>query len=467
MMKNTGLLLPQLLVSTCLLLGVTACGIYGTYKRPTDLPVEDFIRDAPPTRSDATGMGELPWQDFFTDPKLAALIDTALVRNADLQKAKLNVDKAEAALLSAGLSFAPDLGFAPSASRTFVKGTGWTDQNEYTLPLQSSWEIDLSGRLTNSYRGAKARAFQAEAYRQLTQTNLIASVATAYYTLVMLDSQLATADSTAMLWEENVRTMRLLKEAGRVTDAGVAQAEAQAYQVQGTIAELQDQIYSVENSLALLLDQTPGETIVRDTGTTPFAYPDTLEIGIPADLLSNRPDVRAAELELVSAFYDTHAARGSFLPGVTLTASGAWVNTLGDVIADPLRFVGNLAGSILQPILGKGKNISRLKVAEATQKQALLSYRQTILSAGAEVSNALHQYRTQSEIVRQRLRQIDALRRAVTGSQQLMLLSTGSYLEVITAQQQLFAAQVSCAADEFKKTQALINLYKALGGGRN
>lgn len=458
------ILLPTLSL-LCLLGTLSSCGLYGSYQRPTDLPIAEAIRDS--IAEDATeGLGALDWRDFFTDPQLVALIDTALVRNADLQKAELNVEKASARLLAAGLSLAPDLGFAPSLSRTYVEQRGWTDQNEYALPLRSSWEIDLSGRLTNNLRSARAAKFQAEAYRQLTQTNLIASVATAYYTLVMLEKQLATADSTSLLWAENVRTMTLLKQAGRVTDAAVAQAEAQAFQVRATMADLKDQIYSVENSLSLLLHQSPRHIPIRDAKEIRFAYPDTLSVGLPVNLLSNRPDIRAAELALAAAHYDTNAARGAFLPGITLTATGSWVNKLGEVIVDPMRFVANVAGSLFQPILNKGRNIAGLRVAKATRQQALLSYQQSILAAGAEVSNALYRYRTQSSVVQERARQITALRRAVSSSQQLMHLSNVSYLEVITAQQQLLAAQLSGAADEFKKTQALINLYKALGGGR-
>lgn len=461
MTKPYSLLLPLVLL-------LTGCGIYGRYERPKAIKVDGIYRtenlDDTITPQEEGTLMQLSWQEVFIDPSLQTLIHAALERNVDLKTAQLNVEKAQAGLLTAGLSFAPNLGFAPQAQRSYAQGSGWTDQNAYSLPLTASWEIDLSGRLLNSYRQSVSQARMAEERVQLVRTNIISAVANLYYTLQMLDQQLAISLATRDLWAENVRVMRLLKETGNMTEAAVAQSEAQSAQINVTISGLEAQVRSTENALSLLLHQ-PAQAIERSADMLDYSHLD-LNAGLPIQLLSARPDIRIAEENLAAAYYDTAQARSSFLPSVRLTANGSWTNSIGQVIVDPMKFVANIIGSLTQPIFNNGRNIAQLRAARATQEQAALSYQQSILAAGVEVSDALYQLQSQHAVLMSRDQQVESLERALQTTRALMNLSNVNYLEVISAQQQLLSAQLGRAADRLKLAQSVITLYKALGGGR-
>ena len=449
-----------------LLLLLSGCGIYGKYERPKELPLENSFAGATADQTDTLSIGEIPWRSFFGDPLLVSLIDTALVRNTDLQAAALNVEKANAGLLMAGLSFAPDLGFAPSVSRSHSDRFGWAKENTYTLPITSSWELDVSGRLLNGYRSAAASARQAEEYRRLTRANIIAAVANTYYSLQMIDRQLFVARDSRKVMDETAKTMEILLDAGRVTGAAVAQAKAQAKLTQVTINDLEAQLVEAENAMRLLL-MKPGMEIPRGDGEYPVPVEEQLKVGIPIRLLSNRPDVRAAEEALQVAFYGTQAARGNFLPSLTLTASGAWLNKLGEAVMDPMAFVTNLAASLFQPVFQKGRNAAQLRIARANQEQALLAYRKTLLAASHEVSNQLARYLSLAHDKVLGLEEIELRVQAEQQTLELMKLSNINYLEVLTAQSQRLNAQLGGIIGEFQRTQTLINLWKALGGGWN
>ena len=460
-MKKTFLLyiLPIVLL-------LSGCGIYGKYERPEILSPGETIIGATEAQSDTATLGRIPWRQFFGDPLLRDLIDTALVRNTDLQVAALNVEKANAGLLMAGLSFAPDLGFAPSIKRDHTSLYGWAKENTYTLPIAASWEIDLSGRMLNGYRSAQSSARQAEDFRQLTRANIIAAVANLYYTLQMLDRQLYVARDSKKVMDETAQTMEILLQAGRVTGAAVAQAKAQAKLTQITINDLEAQRVEAENGMRLLL-MKPGMVIPRGDGEYPVPIEDNLKVGIPLRLLSARPDVRAAEEALMQAYYGTQSARGNFLPSLTLTASGTWLNKLGEMVVDPMAFITSLAGSVFQPIFQKGRNIAQLKIAKANQEQALLQYEQTLLAASHEVSNNLARYLALAHDKVLGLEEIELRIQAEKQTLELMKLSNINYLEVLTAQSQRLGAQLGGVIGEFQRTQALINLWKSLGGGWN
>ena len=443
---------------------LSGCGIYGRYERPKELQVPDSIIGATMAQSDTVTIGRIPWRQFFGDPLLRDLIDSALVRNTDLKIAALNVEKANAGLLMSGLSFAPDLGFAPSISRSKNSLSGWAKENTYTLPIAASWELDISGRMLNGYRGAEASLRQAQDFQRLTRANIIAAVANTYYSLQMLDRQLFVARDAKKVMDETAKTMEILLQAGRMTGAAVAQAKAQAKLTQITINDLESQIVAAENGMRLLL-MDPGLVIPRSDGEYPVPFEDKLKVGIPIQLLSNRPDVRAAEDALMSATYGTQAARGNFLPSLTLSASGTWLNKLGEVVVDPMAFVTNLAANLFQPIFQKGRNIAQLKIAKANQEQALLEYERTILSASHEVSNYLAQYLSLAHDKVLGLEEIELRIQAEKQTLELMALSNINYLEVLTAQSQRLNAQLGGVIGEFQRTQALINLWKALGGG--
>ena len=400
---------------------------------------------------------------MFSDPQLQALIAQALENNTDLQSAQWRVKEAEATLKSARLAYLPSFNFAPQGSISSFDNANTT--KTYSIPVTASWQIDIFGGITNAKRKAKALYLQSREYEQAVKTQLIASVANLYYTLLMLDSQYEVTGETARKWEETVRTMRAMKDAGMTNEAGVAQYEGSYYAIEASLHDLEYSIREAENSLCSVLGLAPQE-ITRGSLDNQ-QLPQELAVGVPVQMLSNRPDVRSAEYSLMQSFYATNAARSALYPSITLSGSAGWTNNGGMGVSDPGKLLLSAAGSLLQPIFNAGANRANLKIAKAQQEEAKLSFRQTLLNAGAEVNNALTQCQSARAKTDLRAKQIEALTRAVESTELLMEHSSTTYLEVLTAQQSLLSAQLSQITDRFDEIQGIVNLYQALGGGRD
>ena len=443
-----------------------SCHIYNKYHRPDDVVVEglfrDTVSDTDTLAADTANFGNLPWEEVFTDPILQELIRTGLEKNSDLQSAMLQVEAAQASFNAARLAFLPSFNLTPQggvSSFDSSKGT-WT----YSAPITASWEIDIFGRVLNSKRNAKAVLMQSEAYKQAVRTQIISAIATGYYTLLMLDEQLAITEQTAETWQKSVETIRAMKVGGMVNEAAVAQSEANSYMIAASIPALRQQIRETENSLSTLLYQAP-QSIERGKFQDQ-KLPEMYQVGVPVQLLSNRPDVRSAELSLAAAYYSTNIARSAFYPNIVISGSAGWTNSAGSAIVNPGKVLLSAAASLVQPIFNHGSNIANLKAAKAQQQIAALNFQQAILNAGEEVSNALYQIQTTKETLVNRELQVASLEKAVESTVSLMTLGTSTYLEVLTAQQSLLSAQLSEVSDTYQCMVAVVSLYHALGGGR-
>lgn len=441
---------------------LNSCGIYSTYQPETEVPQNLYgLRDSL-SDGDTASLGNLPWRDLFTDPRLQTLIEIGLSNNTDLRTAHLKVKEAEASLMSARLSYLPSFYLAPEGTVSSFKGDQAT--RTYSLPLTASWEVDIFGGLTNAKRSAKAAYAQSQEYARAVQTQLIASIANSYYTLLMLDAQYEIATKTEANWKESVNATRAMKEAGMVTEAGLAQTEATYYQIHTTLLDLQEQIQQVENALSLLLAEIPQS--IRRNRLEEQRLPEKFSVGIPLQMLSNRPDVKSAELALAQAFYTTNAARSAFYPSLTLNGSAGWTNTAGALLVNPGKILVSAIASLTEPLLNRGTNRARLRIAKAQQEEARLHFTQTLLNAGSEVNDALTQYQTANEKTRWYAQQVTALEKAVKSTHLLMQHGTTTYLEVLTARQTLLSAQLNQVANRFAEIQGLVNLYQALGGGK-
>lgn len=441
--------------------GLGACSVYKSYERP-DMPVVDSLyRQAAATSADTTSIASLSWRELFTDPKLQALIETGLQNNTDLNIARLKVTEAEATLMTSRLAYLPSISFEPSGTLRSVDGNAMT--KSYDIAASASWEVDIFGKLTNAKRGAKAALEQSEAYRQAVQTQLIATIANSYYSLLMLDAQLDISERTAANWGENVRAMKALKAAGDATELAVAQSEASKLSVDASIASLRQQIDQMENTLTALLGIAPQKIDRTTIGEQRF--PTELAAGVPLQLLQRRPDVRQSEAALAQAFYATNAARAAFYPSITLSGSAGWTNAAGAAITNPGQWLFTAVGSLVQPLFNRGRNIANLRIAKAQQKEALLSFRQSLLDAGTDVNNALIQWQTARQRQQIDQQQILSLESTVRSSELLMQYSSQNYLEVLTARQTLLQAELTAVSDRFDEIQGVINLYHALGGG--
>lgn len=456
----------QIILMMCAAALFSSCGIYNSYKRPNDITVEGLYRDTVAVNdtlvSDTTNMGNISWREMFRDPKLQALIEQGLAHNTDLQNAMLQVKQAQASLMTARLSFLPSFTLSPQGGITKMENT--PSYRTWQAPINASWEADLFGNLLNTSRGAKATLLQNEAYEQAVRSQVVANIANLYYTLLMLDRQLEISEETQVKWNQTLSMMKSMMEAGMSNRAGVAQTEASCYAVAASIAEIRQTIRETENSLATLLGMTPQHI---DRGRLEDqVMPEEINAGVPLQLLSNRPDVRSAEMTLANAFYLTNKARSAFYPKISVTGTLGWTNgTTGTI--NPAEIIKNAVVSLTQPIFNRGALIANLKISKAQQEQARLNFQQTLLDAGAEVSNALYAYQTVGEKSQQRDMQVKALEDAVEATISLMNVGETTYLDVITAQQSLLNAQLTQVQDDYDYLQSVINLYQALGGGRN
>lgn len=443
-----------------LIVELSGCHIYRAYERPDVAVADSLYRQSVPA-ADTTSLASLSWRELFTDPQLQQLIETGLNHNTDLGIARLKVKEAEALLMTSRLSYLPSLSLTPQGNLTSVDGS--KTSKTYNMAASADWEIDLFGKLLNAKRGAQATLEQSEAYRQAVQTQLVATIANSYYTLLMLDRQLDISRRTAESWDESLRTMKALKRAGQATEMAVAQTEASKLSVDASLLSIERQINEMENSLSTLLGLSPQK--VKRSTLEAQQFPDSLATGVPLQLLSRRPDIRQCEAQLAAAYYATNSARSAFYPSITLSGSAGWTNAAGAVVTNPGQWLLSAVGSLVQPLFNRGKNIANLKIAKAQQEEALLTFRQSLLDAGAEVNDALVQWQTARQRIRLDEQQTEALRSALRSSELLMEHSSQNYLEVLTARQSLLQAELDATTDRFDEIQGVINLYHALGGG--
>ena len=452
--------MKKIIVLTTATALLSSCGIYTKYQPAETTP--DNLYGEEVAVDDTTNFGNVNWRELFTDPQLQALIEQGLQNNTDLRSAQLQIEEAEAALMSTKLAFLPS--FALSPQGTISSFDGGKATKTYTLPVTASWELDIFGRLRNAKQQAKALYAQSKDYQQAVRTQLIAGIANVYYTLLMLDEQLAISQQTEEAWKETVASTRALMDAGLANEAATSQMEAAYYSVQTSILDLKEQINQVENSLALLLAETPRR--YERGKLADQRLPEDVAVGVPMQMLSNRPDVRAAERSLEQAFYATNQARAAFYPSIVLSGSAGWTNSAGSMIVNPGKFLASAVGSLTQPLFNKGQIMAQYRIAKAQQEEASLSFQQALLNAGSEVNDALVACQTSKAKTLLFEKQIQSLEKALESTSLLMEHGTTTYLEVLTARQSLLSAQLSQTANRFTEIQSVINLYQALGGGR-
>ncbi|MBS6661251.1 MAG: efflux transporter outer membrane subunit [Prevotella histicola] len=444
-------------------LSLTGCkSLYGNYERP-DIKTSGIVRDPVDDKAALAGssdFGNLPWRSVFTDPQLQTLIEKALENNPDLLNAALNIDIAEQQLRASKLAFLPSVVFAPNGSISHF-GTHTSSTQAYTLPVTASWDVDLFGKLRSQKKAAQMALIQSRDYKVAVQTNLICNVANLYYTLLMLDRQKQIVDDMSGLTKNTWDMMKLQMEFGRARSTSVQSAEAAYYSVQTQGADIKRQIRETENTLSLLLGE-PAQSIARGSLENQ-SLPTNFSGGIGVQLLSNRADVHANEMALAQCFYNIQEARSRFYPALNISPTGAWTNSNG--LVNPGKLLLSVVGSLTQPIFMRGQLKAGLRVAEDRYKQAYNTWQNSILKAGAEVSNALVAYNSADEKNKLQQQQIDVLKQNVDHTQMLYAQSSSSYLEVITAQQSLLNAEISQVQEQFTKLQAIVNLYNALGGG--
>lgn len=445
---------------------VGCSGIYKNYERPASLTqgMDSLYRNTTENvvNADTASYGNTPWQEVFTDPQLQAIINKALANNTNLLNADLSIQQIQADLKMQRLAYYPSIAFQPQGTMSswdFNKAS-----KTYDFPIAASWQFASMGTIRNTKKQYEMNLEMTKAAKQAARTTIIANVANLYYTLQMLDEQLKTTQATINIWAENVRAMEAMKEGGMTNQAAVSQAKANYYNLQSTVPTLKNSITQTENALCTLMCEAP-HSISRGTFNADN-FPTSYSIGMPVQLLANRPDVHAAEMKIASAFYNVNIAKAAFYPSLNITAQGSWTNN-ASMIVNPGKILATLLGSISQPLFANGRLKANLKISQLQYEAAQNDFKSTLLSAGQEVSNALAQYQAAAQQEEACRHQVAELTTALENTKMLFQHSASTtYLETLTAQQSLIQAQLTLISDKFDKVQAAINLYQALGGGR-
>lgn len=447
---------------------LSSCGLYNKYERP-EVNTTGLIRDVASdidtlAVQDTASFGNLPWRQVFTDPQLQALIEQGLEKNADLQNAALTVEMYETMLNAAKLAFLPAVQFGSNNGMGTIS-TLHTDPSvttkAYTLPVSASWTIDLFGNILSQKRSTQMKLLGMKDYQMAVRAQIVSGIANCYYTLLMLDEQLVIVNEMSRMSKETWEMMKLQYQLGRVRSTGVQSAEAAYLSTQTTANDFRRQIRATENALSLLIGQA-GQQIPRST-LAQQSLPTEFSAGVGIQLLQNRPDVHNAEMQLAACFHDVQTARSQFYPSISIGATGAFTNSNGQM--NPGKWLTTLFGNLTQPIFARGALIANLKVSQIKYEQAFNTWQKAILSAGNEVSNALVSYNAYDANAAIEAERVAVLSKNVEDTQALYRSSGSSYLEVLTAEQQLLNAQLSLVTDNFNKMQAVVSLYTALGGG--
>ncbi len=463
--------MKKIMIFGAALLLMSSCGLYNKYERPDNVQTQGLIRDivsdgdtlavAP---EDTASFGNLPWRSVFTDPQLQALIEQGLQKNANLQNAALNVQMYETMLKAAKLAFLPAIQIGATTPTGSIS-TLYTDPSvttkSYSIPVSASWTLDLFGNILSQKRSTQMQLLGMKDYQMAVRAQVVSGIANAYYTLLMLDEQLAIVTSMGQMAKDTWEMMQLQYKLGRVRSTSVQSAEAAYLSTQTQANDFRRQIRSTENALCLLIGQA-GQQISRSS-LAAQSLPTEFSTGVGVALLQNRPDVHNAEMKLAACFHDIQTARSKFYPSITIGASAAFTNNNG--VLNPGKWLTTLFGSLTQPIFLRGALTANLKVSKLQYEQAFNTWQNSILQAGNEVSNALVNYNGYDANSKLEAQRIEVLSKNVDDTQALYQSSGSSYLEVLTAQTQLLSARLNKVTNDFNKMQAVVSLYTALGGG--
>jgi len=463
--------IKNIIVAAAVSMTLTGCGLYNKYEKTVQDPDNPFgsAQDIV-SATGGTSIAQMSWREFFTDPLLQQLIEQALANNTDLNTARINVEKSEISLRTKRLAYLPSLYFSPQGVISSFDGAQPT--KSYTLPLDVSWDIDVFGSITNKKRAAKAALLQAQMTEESTRSNLISAIAQQYYYLQLLDRELDILIETDSLWKVSLDTQQALYDNGQAYSTAVNQQESSWLNVKLQIVTIRRSIRSVENDICSLLCITPqhinrskwfAEEYHSDSKGKRMFDTQFLKIGLPAQMLEHRPDIRLANYYMEEAFYNVQAARAAFYPSITLSGEAGWTNNGG--LVNPGKLLLQLVGSLSQPIFARGQINANYKVSKLTEENLKKKYVQAIVDAGNEVNEAMADCHAAREKHDYYHRQVEVLHEAYIGTHELMDNGKANYLEVLTAQESLLNAQLNEATNMYNGAQAIIALYIALGGG--
>jgi multidrug efflux system outer membrane protein len=455
---------------------LAGCALGPDYKRPGGLAPASYRQppaiagQAPKVSLSATPLGEMPWWEVFKDPQLQKLIRQALENNQDLKIAIARVEQAHAALGSAQAEQLPSVTANGSATRLSQSSALWYPllgskrYNEYAALLDLSYEVDLWGRVRRSKEAARDALLSTDAARRTVVSTLVTGVAQAYFTLLELDSETRITSDTLRTRQETLKLMELRRKHGVASDLEVSQFLAEVAATQAALSAQQEAAFQAENALSILLGEQPG-SIPRGISFRQQPIIPNVPVGLPSDLLNRRPDVVQAEQDLAAATARIGVAKAAFFPTIKLTGEAGFESLEFRNLLDKHNGMWTIAGSLSEPIFDGGSNWFNLKSKKALREQALQNYRKVILQALREVSDELVARQESAEQRLHRDAQVRALRDAVRLSDLNYRAGQSSYLDLLDAERQLFAAQVQLEQARLSELLSCVGLYKSLGGG--
>jgi NodT family efflux transporter outer membrane factor (OMF) lipoprotein len=449
-------------------LTLQSCFVAKTYERPQVKETENLFRtDALP--SDSLSMAEVSWKEMFTDPYLVKYIDEGLANNIDIRVAIQQMLSAEAYEKQGKAGYLPTLSAGATAThqelaRNSQFGSFFNGAiDQYAVTADLSWEADIWGKIRSNKRAFEASYLQSVAAHQAVKTRLIADISSTYYQLLSSDAQLKITKKSVAVRETSVTTIQALKDAGYVSQVAVDQNSALYNNARALQVDIEAAIFKTENTLSILLGKEPQQ---YDRGVLDNQNLDTeLKVGVPASLLRNRPDVIAAEYNLIQAFELTNVAQSNFYPSLTLTATGGFQSLDFEKLFSANSLFATVVGGLTQPIFKRRQIKTQKEVALARQEQALLMFKKSLLIAGKEVSDALYTYKAETKKFEFRTLEVEALRNAESNSNELLINGYATYLDLLTARQSALGAELNVIDSKLQQLLSVVTLYEALGGG--
>lgn len=444
-----------------------SCFVAKNYEKPT-VNTDNLYRTE--AQLDSVSIAQLSWRELFTDAQLQGYINEGLQNNLDLQIAVQNMNAAEATMKQGKAGYWPTANLnttwthqETSANSQF--GRLFSSIDQYELSAKLNWEADIWGKIRSNKRATLATYLQSQAVRTSVQTDLVSKIASLYYQMLATTEQIKVVQQTLKNRNESVEVIKALKKSGSVNEVAVKQTEAQKWATEITLKDLQYNLKVMENAFNLLLNKNAGSVVIGDFNNQ--AITAEIKTGIPALMLSNRPDVVAAEMNFRYTFEQTNVARAYFYPSLTISPTAGFQSLELQTWFSANSIFANVITGLTQPIFNQRQNRTRLEIARANQQSAYLNYQKVLLTAGKEVSDALASYQNETEKLVIRKNQLDALRNAASYSDELLKYGMVNYLEVLTAKDNALNTEINYIDNKYKQLNAVVTLYKALGGGSN
>lgn len=450
-----------------ILLTLQSCFVAKKYTRPEVVDNSYYRTDS--LSQDSVTLADVSWRELFTDPYLTSYIDEGLEKNIDIRIALQQIITARAYFQQGKAGYLPTLNATGRVNYQQLAGNSQFGSffdgaiTQYELSGALSWEADIWGKIRSNRRAFEAAYLQSVAAHKAVKTELIANIASVYFQLLAFDEQLRITEETIKTRESSLETTKALKDAGNVSEVAVKQTEAQLYSAKALLIEIKRNIKMMENTMSILLGEAP-HGIERSSLNQQLVTTE-LKVGFPVQLLRNRPDVIAAEYNLINAFELTNVAKSNFYPSLNISATGGLQSLELDKLFSVNSLFATVVGSLTQPIINGRRIRTQYEVVRSQQEQAYLNFRQAILNASREVSDALYTFEAAEDRIEIKSLEFAAYDTATSYSEELLNSGFANYLEVLTARQNALNSQIDLINARFNRLNSVVELYRALGGG--